>query len=224
MINKINIDENATIWKIHFDVNTNDIFLELRIDKNFELRSIHSKKSIKTNIYDQYVQNIISIQSPYALISYRHTDNLLDDQIICLYNIETEKEEWLSSDIRVDEVYNQSLKVYHPKISPKSFYFINFNKETIDTPLLFKQETSIVYAENSENTSVLIDNELKVEINFDKESIAIKNNDQLILEEFFQLNEDYRPEYEYLMKVNDYILFMLGKHKMIIYQLKPNNY
>ncbi len=224
MINKINIEEIGTIWKIHYDVNANDIFLELRVDKSFELRSIHSNKSIKTNLYDQYVQNIISIQSPYALISYRHIDNLLDDQIICLYNIETEKEEWLSSDIRVDEVYNQSIRVYHPKISPKSFYYINFKKETIDTPLVFNQDISIVYAVNAENTSVLIDKELKVEINFDKESIDIAYEDNSIHQEFFLLNEDYKPEYEYLMKVNDYIIFMLGKHKMIIYQLKPNNY
>jgi hypothetical protein len=224
MINKISIDEIGTVWKIHYDLNENNIYLELRIDKSFELRSVHNNRIIKTNFYDQYVQNIISIQYPYAVISYRHIDNLLDDQIICLYNLETEKEEWISSDIRVDEVYNQSLRVYHPKISPKSFYHINFKKENIDSPLAFTKELNIVYAENYENNSILLDDELKVEINFDDDNLKIEYQGKLVFEEFFQLNEDYRPEYEYLMKVNNYIIFMLGKHKMNIYQMKPNNY
>ncbi len=224
MINKFSIDELGTIWKIHYDLNTNDIFLELRVDKSFELKSVQTNRIIKTNLYDQYVQNIISIQYPHAVISYRHIDNLLDDQIICLYNLELEKEEWLSSDIRVDEVFNHSLKVYHPKISPKSFYYINFKKETIDTPLAFDTELNIIYAENAEYTSELIDHNLKVEINFETEHLKIDLDAELIHEEYFQLNEDYKPEYEYLMKVNNYIIFMLGKHKMNIYQLKPNNY
>ena len=128
MIKKINIEELGTIWKLHYDVISDDIFLELRHDKSFELKSISKNKNYLTKSYEQYVQNIISIQYPYVVLSYRHIDNLLDDQIISLYNLETEKEIWLSSDIRIDEVYNQSLKVYHPKISPKSFYYIDFQK------------------------------------------------------------------------------------------------
>jgi hypothetical protein len=224
MINKIEIDENATIWKIHYDLYNEEIFLELRIDKSFELKRVKNTNRYKTNLYDQYVQNIISIQYPYVLLSYRHVDNLLDDQIISLYNLETEKEEWMSSDIRVEEVYKQSLKVYHPKVSPKVFYFINFKKETIGSPLTYDKELKVSYGNNSENVTELIDDDLKVNINFEAEQIKIYNKVVLELEEGFYLNEDYRPEYEYLMKVNNYIIFILGKHKLNIYQMKPNIY
>jgi hypothetical protein len=70
----------------------------------------------------------------------------------------------------------------------------------------------------------LIDDDLKVNINFEAEQIKIYNKVVLELEEGFYLNEDYRPEYEYLMKVNNYIIFILGKHKLNIYQMKPNIY
>lgn len=223
MIKKINIEELGTIWKLHYDVNSDDIFLELRHDKSFELKSISKNKNYLTKSYEQYVQNIISIQYPYVVLSYRHIDNLLDDQIISLYNLETEKEIWLSSDIRIDEVYNQSLKVYHPKISPKSFYYIDFQKQELASPLFFEKNTNIVYANNTEHITELIDDNTKVLVNFNDESVKIYNEDRLLFEDEFYLNEDYRSEYEYLMKVNDYIVFILGKHKMNIYQIKANN-
>lgn len=223
MINQIHIEESGIIWKLHYDINNDDIFLELRHDKQFELKSIKRNKTYNTIYYDQYVQNIISIQFPYAVLSYRHMDNLLDDQIIAIYNLDTEKEEWLSSDIRVEEVFNQSLKVYHPKISPKSFYHINFQKTAIQTPIAFEKSMNIIYAENAHTSTMLIDDNIKVSIDFNEEVISIFSNEVLLLSELFNLNEDYNSEYEYLMKVNNFIVFILGKHKMNIYQIKTNN-
>lgn len=222
MINKIEIDELGVIWRIHYDINTDDLFFEIKHDKVFELYSLNLGTRYKLKNYENYVQNILSIQYPYVLLSYRHIDNLLDDQIITLYKLEVDKEMWLSSDLRVEDVFDNSMKVYHPKISPKSFYYINFEREKIDKPVSFKQLPQITYADNGINLVHLNENETEVNLNFEKSEIEIKHGKTKYVDNFVR-QEDYNADYEYLMKINNFVLFILGKHKLNIYRINSIN-
>lgn len=222
MINTTFIDELNTIWKLHYDIDGDCIFLELKNEFYFELLSVNNQKRYKLKNYENYVQNIISVQFPHVLISYRHKENLLYDQLISMYNLVTEKEEWMSSEIRIEEVYSKSAKVYHPKISPKKYYYINFHKQEISSPFLYNNKMNVSYADNSEHEITLHEGELNVNINIIDETLVITNDNKKLIEDVFTLNEDYNTEYEYLMKINNYIIFILGKHKMNIYQIKSN--
>lgn len=222
MINKTEIDELGVIWRIHYDVNSDDLFIEIKYDNSFELYSLNLDDRFTLNNYENYVQNIITLQFPYVLLSYRHKDNLLDDQIIALYNLDLGKEMWLSSDLRVEEVYDKSIMVYHPKISPKSFYYINFDKEKIDEPKHFKQLPKITYAENENNFVQMIDGESEATINFEKSEIEIKVGEFKYLDKF-NSQENYNADYEYLMKINNIVLFILDKHRLNIYRINNRN-
>lgn len=222
MIEKIEIDEIGTIWRIHYDINSDDLFIEIKYEKVFELYSVNLNKKFKLNSYDQYVQNILSVQYPFVLLSYRHIDNLLDDQIIVVYNLELLKEEWMSSDIRVDEIFNKSIKVYHPKILPKSYYYINFLKENIDNPILFKYSPKIIYANNYESIVILQDTDYEISLDFIENKLMINNSIHNYIDQF-EVEEIYNADYEYLMKINNIVLLLLGKHKLNIYRINDIN-
>ena len=219
MIREYFIEEFASIWKIHFDIESSNLYVELRYDKEFELKSILDKRSYKTPLYNNYVQNILSVQYPYVVISYRPIENLLEDQIIVLYNLELDKEEWISSEFRVEEVFNQSLKVYHPKILPKSTYFINFKKEQIEHEQTFTKSLNLLFAENSQDSIVIKESNKIFHYSVENSLVSIFENNELIYSDELILEESYNKEYDYMLKMNNYLIFLMGKHKMKLYEV-----
>ncbi len=219
MIKSYFIEEIANIWRIHFDVEANDIYIELRYETEFELRSVKDNRRFKTPKYEQYVQNILSVQYPYALISYRTIDNLLEDQIIVMYNLEKEKEEWMSSEFRVEEVFNKCLRVYHPKISPKQTYLIDFNKDIIDSELNFTRNLVIKYAENSNDGIVIKDVNRIYHYSVTDQMLNVFENNELYYSDSFELEELYNKEYDYMLMMNNALIVLLGKHKLKLYEV-----
>jgi len=159
----------------------------------------------------------MNLQYPYALLSYFHQDNLMNQSILMVYNLEQDKEIWSSSELRVEECFKDVLKVYPTKISPKRFEYINFHQEKIENPVLQELALDIEHADKNGNLHSINYNNITYQLLIGDQTVLTIQNGSESETHCYDV-DDARIEYDYLLRIGHKVILMLNKHELVVFE------
>ncbi len=216
------IESADIIWKFHVNPSDHKIFLECKNEHHeFYLWDYTTDRKWFFPAMDKHTTNLIQLQYPYIILNYLNTENLIHSSTLACYDLSQDQIHWASSEYKLERCFYGVLQVYNAKISPKKTEFIDYNKQIIAPELLNELNLDLQFAEITDGTFQLEHKNVMYALFFDKASHCLKLTahefDKLVWEYEVE-TEDYREEYDYLMRISDKILFMLDKHRILILQ------
>ncbi len=207
-----------TIWRFHVNPSDYTLYLECKTESNtFYLVEPNTSKRWDFPLLDRYVCTLLNLQYPYALLSYFHQDNLMNQSILMVYDLENGKEIWSSSELRVEECFENVLKVYPIKISPKRFDYINFHQEKLENPTLKELALDIEHADKNGNLHSINYNNITYQLLIgDQTVLTIQNGSESETHRYDV--DDARIEYDYLLRIGHKVILMLNKHELVVFE------
>ena len=229
MINKKEHQFEGIIWKIHYDPVFDELFIETREDdKGFSLWQLNTPHALiyKIPIQEEYISKILCKKGPILLIQYYPKDQLHSARFIQAFDLNTSTVLWSSSNISVDEIYLNELRVMQSNIMPPRIYYIDYNNNVVSTPSL--QEIPIPYTfaiqDENQHSLKLADYTVSLAISDELTLQVLKSND-VLYEEVISSNEaEYNKDYDYLIAFhsNEFIL-LSSKSNLCHYRIINDN-
>lgn len=212
------IYKTDTIWRFHVNPSDYTLYLECKTESNvFYLVESTTNKRWDFPQLDRYVCTLMNVQYPYALLSYFHQDNLINQSVLMVYDLENDRELWSSSEIRVEECFVDVLKVYATKISPKRYEYINFHQEKLENPVLNELALDIAHAEKEGNLHTLNYNNNSYQLLISEQAVFTIQRGNESETHTYEL-EDARVEYDYLLRIGQKVIIMLNKHELVVFE------
>lgn len=209
-----------TIWKFHINPANNKLFIECKTEKNeFYLWDAEGDKKWSFPLLEKHSCNILQVQYPYVLLSYIHTDNLMNQVVLMCYDIEKRAEHWACSEWRLAECFLGVLKVYSAKMSPRRYEYINLHNEKIQEPALLPISLDIQHAERINTKQVLEHEGKKYELHYleNEHQLELKISEQTTtLLDYHTIIDDYNFEYDYLIRIADAVLLLIDKQRILL--------
>lgn len=220
-MNHQHIESKDTIWKFHVNAEDSALYIECKRENNeFYLWEPIQNKEWSFPKLDSYVYSILQVQFPYAVVTYYHQDNLLNQSILMIYDLELEKEVWATSELKLYNCYNGVLQVFNPKREPKVFEYIDFKGTKLQEPELVELKMDVAHAERANGKHQLKFKNLEVSLNGNEDSyskLLFTENGETIFEKDLNLI-DYKFEYDYLLRIGNKLLVLLDKQSILIFQ------
>ncbi len=209
-----------TIWKFHINPTDNKLFIECKTEWNeFYLWDAEGDEKWSFPTLEKHTSSILQVQYPYALLSYIHTDNLMNQVVLMCYDLEKRAEHWSSSEIKLEECFLGVLKVYSSKISPRRYEYINLHNEKLQEPSLLPINLDIQHAERLHSKHVLAQEGKIYELQYlqHEHQLALKISEQgTTLLDYTTFVEDYNFEYDYLIRIADTVLLLIDKQRILL--------
>lgn len=224
MINTKHIISPDVIWRFHVNPADHKLYLECKNElKQFYLWDTEHNKKWHFPTLEKYVCTIQHLQFPYAFLSYYHEENLMNQSIFMVYHLEKDTEEWMSSEIQVQQYLLNGLEVYHRKIEPRKIEYINFKREAIEHSETQELYIDVEHAIKEDNIHQISYNDYiaKLEIS-DKIELSIASQSKEIFSHSYEV-EGINVQYDYLLRVHNQLIFLCDKHELYIFELKTNN-
>jgi hypothetical protein len=209
-----------TIWKFHLNPSDAKLFIECKKDSNeFYLWDADTEEKWTFPYLEKHASTILQVQYPYVLLSYMHTENLMNQVVLMCYDLEQRQEHWSSSEIKLEECFLGVLKVYPSKLSPRKYEYINLHNEKLMEPTLLPIKLDFQHAERIEDKQVLekgnwqctlqyLENEHQLKLLITQQNSTLLNYTTFV--------DDYNFEYDYLMRIGDKILLLIDKQRILI--------
>ncbi len=223
MINVNHIFSKDIIWRFHVNPSDHKLYLECKDeDKRFYLWDVDNDKKWYFPALEKYVCTIQNLQFPYVCLSYYHEENLMNQSILMVYHLEKNKEEWLSSELKVQKYFLNGMGVYQSKIEPRKIEYINFKKEPIERSLLEELAIDVEHAQKEGNEHFLSYNNYEASIKItDSINLSIRLAGQELFNENYEI-EGINAQYDYLLRVRNRLIFLCDKQELYIFELKDN--
>ncbi len=209
-----------TIWKFHVNPSNNKLFIECKTASNvFYLLDTERDEKWSFPVLEKHSSNILQIQYPYALLSYIHTDNLMNQVVLMCYDLEKREEHWSSSEWRLEECFLGVLKVYSAKMSPRRYEYINLHNEKLQDPTLLPISLDIQHAERINSKQILEHEGKKYELHYleNEHQLVLKISEQATtLLDYNTFVDDYNFEYDYLIRIADVVLLLIDKQRLLL--------